>query len=120
MIKKENLFYILLILTIIGTRLSVVLVPEVDLIVLGLIIHHFWFGIILAIIGLIIPKKYDWIKIIIYAIGFGLIIDQLIFMILGAGKDAQYWALPSLLGTIILALVILPLRKKISDWLLKY
>jgi peptidoglycan/LPS O-acetylase OafA/YrhL len=120
MIKKENIFYILLILTIIVTRLSVFLIPEVDINLFGFIVHHFWFGVILVLIGLVVPKKYDWAKIVFYAIGLGLIVDQLVFIILGAGKDAQYWALPSLLGTIILTLIILPFRAKISNWLLKY
>ena len=56
------------------------------------------------IISLIIPKQKVYPKILLYGIGVGLIIDQLIFMILGAGKDKEYWALPSLLGTIIIAL----------------
>ena len=120
MIKKENLFYILLILTIISIRLGVFLIPEVDVSFIGLNIHHFWFGVIIVLIALIVPKKYDWVKIVLYAIGLGLIVDQLVFMLLGAGKDAQYWALPSLFGAIIIALIILPFRQKITDWLLKY
>ena len=54
-----------------------------------------------------------------YSIGAGFIIDELIFMILGAGNDKEYWALPSLLGTIVIAFVIFPMRKKLTNFLLQ-
>ena len=117
--KRENLFYLVLIATILIARISIIIVPEVDIKFLDIVIHHFWFGVILMIIGLIIPKQKVYPKILLYGIGAGLIIDQLIFMILGAGKDKEYWALPSLLGTIIIALVIYPIRTKVTNFLLK-
>jgi len=115
--KRENLFYLILIATILITRISIIIVPEVNIKFLDIVIHHFWFGVILMIIGLIIPKQKVYPKILLYGIGAGLIIDQLIFMILGAGKDKEYWALPSLLGTIIIALVIYPIRTKVTNFL---
>ena len=117
--KRENLFYLILIITILITRSSIIIVPEVDIKYLDIIIHHFWFGVVLLIIGLIIPKQNVYPKILLYGIGAGLIIDQLIFMILGAGKDKEYWALPSLLGTLIIALIIYPIRTKATNFLLK-
>jgi len=115
--KRGNLFYLILITTILITRISIIIVPEVDIKFLDIVIHHFWFGVILMIIGLIIPKQKVYPKILLYGIGAGLIIDQLIFMILGAGKDKEYWALPLLLGTIIIALVIYLIRTKVTNFL---
>ena len=112
------MFYLVMILIILIARISIIIVPEVDLKFLDFVIHHFWFGVILIIAGLIIPKQKVYPKILLYSIGAGLIIDQLIFMILGAGKDKEYWALPSLLGTIIIALVIYPIRTKVTNFLL--
>jgi hypothetical protein len=117
--KRENLFCLLIILTIIIARISVIIVPEVDIRFLDIIIHHFWFGVILLFIGLIISKKKEYLKIFLYGIGIGLIIDQLVFMILGAGKDKQYWALPSLLGTIIITIIIWKFRLKITNFILQ-
>ncbi len=117
--KRENLFYLVLIATILIARISIMIVPEVDIKFLDIVIHHFWFGVILMIIGLIIPKQKVYPKILLYGIGTGLMIDQLIFMILGAGKDKEYWALPSLLGTIIIILIIYPIRTKFTNFLLK-
>ena len=110
--KKENLFFLLILITILITRISIIIIPEVNITLFNIIIHHFWFGVILMLIGLFIPKKLFIFKIGIYGIGAGLIIDQLIFMILGAGQDKEYWAFPSLIGMIIMTFIVFELRKK--------
>lgn len=117
--KRENLFYFVMILTILIARITIIIVPEVDIKFLDIVIHHFWFGVLLMIIGLIIPKLKTYPKILIYGIGAGLIADQLVFMILGAGKDKEYWTLISLLGMIIIAIMIYPIRTKLTNFLLK-
>ncbi len=117
-LKKEDFFYLLILLTMLVTRISIIIVPEVDIKISNIIIHHFWFGVILIVLGFFISKKRVYSKIWIYAWGAGLIIDQLIFMILGAGQDKEYWALSSLLGTIIIAGIIFPIRTKITNFLI--
>jgi hypothetical protein len=116
--KKENFLYLLIFLTLLIVRVSVFLIPEVTIKFLGLIIHHFWFGIILIAIGFFISRKKSFPKLLFYSIGIGLFIDQLVFMILGAGTDQQYWALPSLLSAIILLIIIFPFRKKMAEFIL--
>ena len=117
--KRENLFYLVLILTILITRISIIIVPEVDIILFNIIIHHFWFGVPLIFLAFVIPKQKTYPKIFLYGIGVGLMIDQLIFMILGGGKDKEYWTLTSLLGTMIIILIIYPIRTKVINFLLK-
>lgn len=114
--KKENLFYLVFLITIFLIRLWVIIFPERDTYFLGFLIHHLWYGIILLLISFFIPRK-SIFKIYLSAIGLGFVIDQMIFMLLGAGRDKEYWALPSLLGTIILIISIYPLRRKIIDFL---
>lgn len=114
--KKENFFYLTLLLTIIFIRISILILPEVDIRFLNVVIHHFWLGVILIMLSLSIQKQKVYIKILVYGIGFGLILDQLIFMILGAGKDKEYWALPSLLGTVIMIVVVFPIRAKLTSF----
>lgn len=117
--KRENLFYLLVIITILILRISILLVPEVDITAGSIIIHHFWFGVILFLVGLIMPKRSEYLHIFLYGIGMGLIIDQSVFMMLGAGRDKEYWALPSLLGAIIIASVLFPIRQKLTNFLLQ-
>lgn len=117
--KRENLFYLIFVLTILIVRISVITMPEFHIIFSDMLIHHFWFGIILLLVGLIMPKNKEYPKIFLYGIGAGLIIDQLVFMILGAGRNKEYWALPSLLGAIIITFIIFPIRQKLTNFLLQ-
>jgi hypothetical protein len=117
--KPENIFYSVFILTIIIIRISIILVPEVDIEFFGIIIHHFYLGLFLILFGLVVPKQKLSFKILIYGIGMGLLFDQLIFIILGAGKDKEYWAPFSLYSTIIFSLILYPFRKKLINLLLK-
>ena len=112
--KRSDLFGLIMILTILIIRVSILVVPEVDMKIFDIVIHHFLIGIILVLIGILIPKQKDYLKIFIYAIGIGLIIDQAVFMILGAGMDKEYWALPSLIGTGVLAGIVFFFRNKIA------
>ena len=113
--KKENLFYLLTMLTILAIRISVLIVPEVNIRIFGFNVHHFWFGTIALIIGILIPR--NKIKLIICSVGLGLISDQTVFMILGAGNDAQYWSMYSVYGAVFLAGILFIFRKKISDYI---
>ena len=40
--KKENLFYLILVLTILIIRISILNLPEIDVVFLGFIIHTWW------------------------------------------------------------------------------
>lgn len=108
----------MIVLTIIITRISIILVPEVDIIIFNVVIHHIWFGVIIVLLGLFIPKKNVSAKILFYGVGLGLALDQVVFTLLGSGKDAEYWAWPSSLGTILLTILFFPFRKKVLNFLL--
>src|SRR3989344_1809041 len=116
-LQKSTLFFILFVSTILVTRLSVFLIPELDVTFGGIIIHHFWFGAILLLGALFIPKN-NSIKMLLYAVGSGLFADQLVFMLLGAGNDKEYWSLPSLLGTVVITGLIFFTRKRSIQFLL--
>ena len=118
--KKENLFYLIVVLTILAIRLSkFFFLQNVHLIVSGIVIHHFWIGFVSLIFGFLIPKKMKISKILLYAIGMGLIIDELVFMVFGGGLDIDYWKLQSVIGAVFIATIIFPFRKKIEEFLLK-
>jgi|SRR3989344_309352 len=110
-LQKSTLFFILFVSTILVTRLSIFLIPEVDVTVVGLVIHHFWFGAILLLCALFIPENHP-LRIFFYGVGSGLFADQLVFMLLGAGNDREYWSLPSIFGAIVFTVVIFFIRKR--------
>ncbi|MBI4146402.1 hypothetical protein HY489_03635 [Candidatus Woesearchaeota archaeon] len=104
---KPTLFFIICALTILLIRIGVFLIPEKDLAIAGIIVHHFWIGIVLILLSAFLRN------ILIFPIGLGLATDQLIFIIMGAGKDAQYWSTPSIIGAIFGLIMIFLFRKEL-------
>ena len=51
----DSLFAIFL-STILLMRIGVLLIPEFDFVILGTIIHHFWFGIALITLSIFAPQ----------------------------------------------------------------
>lgn len=117
--SNANFFFLTVLIVVLGSRLSVFFVPEVDILVFGFVVHHFWFAIPFLALAGIVRKKYSHITIFLYAIGVGFIVDQLAFMLLGGGKDQEYWSLPSLVGTVIVLSIVFFCRKKLANFLAK-
>ncbi|MEK6918122.1 MAG: hypothetical protein AABW51_04195 [Nanoarchaeota archaeon] len=116
--KKENLFYSVIVLTIILVRLKVFLFPtHVQL--FGVIIHYFWIGAIFLVLGYLVSKSYFYVKLLLISVGLGLFIDELAFMILGGGSFPQYWSIYSILGVVCLLLLSYLTRKDLWRFLEK-
>lgn len=106
--KCSTKAFIMMIVTITLMRFGVLILPEIDIEIFGIVIHHFWFGIALIIFALLVRKQaYAWI---IAAIGLGLSIDELVFMLLGAGGDAEYFSLISWISIAPLTIVVFIFR----------
>src|SRR3989344_9199191 len=118
--EDKNLFYFLVILTILFERLSIYFSPrEIHLEIFGIIIHHFWFGVIILVVSFLISEKsMHLVKLCLGAIGTGLICNELIFMLFGAGLYPQYWSLPSIIGMIFMAFFFFFFLQSISNFLL--
>jgi len=110
--EKPNMLYLAVLLTVLLTRIYVILTPY-HLRINGAIIHHFWIGVILFGISLLISKKYEKTKVVTLGIGIGLIIDEFVYIILGGQEFSQYWAWPSILGAVILLIILYIFRKKL-------
>ncbi len=99
------LFYICA-LAMVSIRLGVWFIPEVDIKVFRATIHHFWFGVILCALSLPVSSFSHIFGILVLGAGLGLAADELVFMLRGAGRDKQYWQMPSVLGSIAVLLLI--------------
>lgn len=102
-------FTVALILSIIGMRIGVLFIPEVDVKIFGRVVHHFWFGVTLVPIAILLFVLNWWVSSILLGIACGLIIDELVFILRGSGRDKQYWAKGSILPVLIVVTVALVL-----------
>ena len=111
MLGPNELFLITL-ATVLIIRLGVKLFPDKDVTLFGIIIHHFWMGVVLVGIGWFLPNI-AYVSVLIFGVGLGLIADHLIYMILGAGGDEEYWAKGSLIGAGAMLVLVFIFRSQI-------
>lgn len=102
--KPSNRFYLIFVTTILIMRFLVFLVPNVDIMLGPILIHHAVFGAILLLFSLALKKS--TFKLVLFAIGLGLVIDQATFLIIRGVGDADYWSPISLIGTIAFIVLI--------------
>lgn len=89
-------------LAILGIRLGVWLIPEIDIKLFRTVIHHFWIGVFFVALSYPLSAFNHTFGILSLGFGLGLIADELVFMVRGGGHDKQYWTLPSVTGSILL------------------
>lgn len=98
-IHDKLIVSVVVVITVLIARLSVIFFPEREVRIFGLVIHHFWYGIIFLVLVFFLPRE---MKYLILGIGIGLLLDELIFIIYGGKNDIDYWAPISSIGTIVL------------------
>ena len=115
---KKEYFFVSALLTALLFRsmiyFSRFFAPETHIMIHGQIIHHFWLGIPFLVAAFIVSKKYKAARAILLGIGFGPIADELVFMLIGGGGYAYYWALPSVAGMIGCMALMFLFRKRIE------
>jgi len=111
--RRENLFYLLVLIAIAIVRIDVYLIPNVDIVLWGFVIHHYFFGIVTFASGLFFDGEGAW-RMLFFAAGLGLVIDELTFLFLGGGGDVVYWGISSLLGTALFVIILYPLRHRFA------
>ena len=115
-ISARFVFSVIFLFTVFITRLWVFLLPNTSSIVLNLPVHHFWVGLSMVILGLLLSYK---MKVPIVAFGLGLVIDESAFVLLGDGGYAGYWSSLSIAGAIVFSAIVFLLVPKIIIFLKK-
>ena len=115
--KRYNLFYLSYFLTTLIVRTYLYFFRETHIIIKGLLVHHFWIGLILLAVSLILYKKHKKRTLIVLGIGAALFFDQLVFMLNGGGLTPVYLTGVSLTGSIIFLIIFFIFRRKIVSFL---
>ena len=104
-------FFIIFLVTILITRLFLYLKSIPAPTIKGFRVHHYLYGLVLIPIGALLGN------VTIYAIGLGLFIDELGFLVIGGKthKDNYSWKSLSLLAIFIISVFIL--KKQFLFWI---
>lgn len=111
-VKKEDFFYLFFIIAIVATRWYLAVFPS-HLVIVGFTIHHFWTGLVLTVIAFLLSSKFEKIKLILFGVGLGLLVDEFVFIMVGGYDFEQYWAFYSVVGVFVLLWVVYFFRMKI-------
>ncbi|MFZ2072315.1 MAG: hypothetical protein WAV10_01370 [Minisyncoccia bacterium] len=108
--EPSNYFFLIFLLTIVLTRIWLFVKPISSPTIKGFRLHHYMYGLVIVAISFFISN------ITLYAIGLGLFIDELIFLIPNPTKPfayKEYISIKGILGTIILIIAVYFLRNYI-------
>ncbi len=116
--NKEDLFSITFILSIILTRIYLYFWPISNPIIAGLKVHHWMIGVLIILIYFIISYfKEEDVIIVIFAVGLGLVVDELTFVLTGGKNHADNYTTLTIIGTIIFAAIVLFCQKYIFKFI---
>lgn len=109
---NEYYFFLIFVLTILVTRIFLFIKPVASPTIKGFRIHHWMYGITLIILSFIFSN------ITMYAVGLGLFVDELSYILIGGENHKDNYSTKSLLGTVIFILAIYLLRNQILGLLI--
>lgn len=101
------IFFWIFLATIVVSRIFLRIRPTSSPTIAGLRLHHYMYGIILLAIGLVMKNK------TVYAIGLGLLVDEIPMLTMGGHTYQDYFSLPSLVGVAALILIVFFSKKYI-------
>ena len=102
-------FFLIFLCTILITRIFLFYKPISSPTIGNFRMHHYMYGIAAIIIGLIMNS------IVIYAIGLGLFIDELTYLLIKGKTHADNYSAKSLIGTLFFIVIICVLRNHLVN-----
>lgn len=106
--NPQNYFFIIFLATILITRITLYFKQMSSPTIRGFRIHHYMYGIGLIFLGLVLNV------LILYAIGFGLFIDQLTFILIKGKSHKDNYSKKSLIGTLLFIVIIFIFRSYLT------
>ncbi len=102
---SSNEFFFIFLGTILVVRLFLFLKPIPGPTIGGFRVHHYMYGIMAITVGLVLKS------ITIYAIGAGLFVDELAYLIIRGKTHADNYSAKSLIGTLVFILLVYIFRE---------
>lgn len=111
MFSDVNIFSVVFLSTVLITRVLVYVYPKKSPTILGFRTHHYMYG--LAICLLAYFTKTVWLL----AIGLGLFVDELTYLLIGGKTHNDNYSKISLLGTVIFTVILFLFSSKVVNLL---
>lgn len=105
----EDQFLIVFILTVLITRFSVYFFPVSSPTIGKFRIHHYMYGIVGIVAGIFL---HSWI---VYAIGLGLFVDELTYLLIRGKTHADNYSVKSIVGTVLFCIAVFLLRSYVMS-----
>lgn len=106
-LTPENLLFVVFVITILITRVGLYVggvysddPDKMGLTVKEFRVHHYMYGLVIAPVGLLVSS------IPVFAVGLGLFVDELTYLLGGGKNHSDNYSWWSLTGTFILVLVV--------------
>lgn len=111
--KKENLLFLLSVLTILVIRIGLLLFPNGKVMIGHVHFHHLWIGLTIVILTLLLFKKFTKLRLLLFSIGLGAMVDEAALLFLGVSRVGGYWQTYSVVGVCAATVFVFILRKQI-------
>lgn len=105
--NKTEYFFLIFFLTVFIVRVFLYIRPTPGPTISGFRIHHYMIGLALMPIGYLITN------LVIYAVGLGLFIDELTYVLISGKNHKDNYSIISLSGTAVFVILIYLLREKL-------
>jgi hypothetical protein len=99
-----NEFFTIFLCTVLITRIFLYFNPKPAFTIKNFRTHHWMYGLIGIIIAVIFHS------VVLYAIGLGLFVDELTYLIIGGKNHTDNYSVTSLFGTVVFIILIFFLR----------
>lgn len=106
----KNYFFTLFLLTIFIVRIFLFVLPTASPTLRGFRLHHYMYGLIMALVGALLES------VTLYAIGTGLFIDELGYLLIGGKTHDDNYSHSSLLLTAVFVILVYLLRDPFLFW----
>ena len=107
----NNYFFLIFFLTVIVTRLLLYLKPLPSPTIKGFRLHHYMFGVVLIPVAILLNT------LELYAVGFGLFMDELTYLLIGGKNHRDNYSISSLVGTVLFVILVFIFREKFLTFL---
>lgn len=101
----DDYFFTIFLATVAITRLLIFIFPIPAPTFGKFRIHHYMYGLIGILMGIVFHS------VLIYAIGFGLFVDELTYLLIGGKNHKDNYSKVSLLGTLFFVIIVFVFRE---------